>query len=128
MTIGMPTKAGRVLNLNTGYHIPCPHLPQHRFEGHGPQSCGENLASLPKCEALGEKKRLGFLSSLRILLSQLHVFALILQVFVCMSMQIMKATLKRRRYGVSGACWNGNTENLYVSRFGFSLISRAASQ
>lgn len=79
MTIGMPNKAGRVLNLNTGYHIPCPHLPQHRFEGHGPQSCGENLASLPKCEALGERKRLGFLSILMIVLSQLHVFTLILQ-------------------------------------------------
>lgn len=66
-------------SLKSKHWVPCPHLPQHRFEGHGPQSCGENLASFPKCETLEERKRLRFLLILMIVFTQLHVFALILQ-------------------------------------------------
>lgn len=82
------------LKFNTRSPVQFTHLPQHCFKGHGPKPCGENLASLPKCEALGQRKRLGFLLILIIVLTQLYAFTLIFTLSVCWStIQITKANL-----------------------------------
>lgn len=50
-----PARTGRGLKGKNGSRAHT-YLSQHCFKSHGPQPCGEDLASLPKCEALGEKK------------------------------------------------------------------------
>lgn len=77
MTIGMPTEADRVLNLNTGSHaLTCRSIALKAMD----RSLAVRISpAFPNVKPWGERKRLRFLSTLMIVLTPLRAFARILR-------------------------------------------------